>query len=311
MRCFSSGLTYLRIMNVVHHQQCPLCQSKQIALWQRVKDHSISGEFFPIWRCADCSFTFTQDAPAPEQIGPYYQSEEYISHSDTKAGLVNRLYHAAREYMLGRKFQLLKSLVAGKKVLDYGTGTGYFVDYLQRKGYDAVGVEIAEEARNYGQQKFGIRIHPPVFYEEQAALASYDAITMWHVLEHIYDPVFCLRRGKALLKEKGVLLVAVPNLTSSDAQHFGADWAAYDVPRHLWHFSPATLEKMAMQAGLRLETTHHMPMDPFYVSIMSSKYQAASLPIVRGAVRGGLSFFRSSTKANLGSSVIYVLRKEG
>lgn len=308
--CFSDNRAYLRLMKVVHHDNCPLCGATDIGFLQTVKDHSISQESFPLWRCKACSFTFTQNAPAPEMIGAYYKSENYISHSDTKTGLVNRLYHSAREYMLGRKHQLLDSLTKGKKVLDYGTGTGYFVDYLQRKGYEVEGVEIDEDARNYGSQKFGIEIHPPIFFEQEAREGSYDAITMWHVLEHLYDPLFYLRRSSALLKSNGYLLVAVPNLTSADAQHFGADWAAYDVPRHLWHFSPETLEKISKQAGFELQQTLHMPMDPFYVSIMSAKYQGAALPLLRGLWEGGYSFLQSLKKPSQGSSVIYVLRKK-
>lgn len=298
-------------MKVVHHRACPLCSAADIAFLKTVKDHSISHESFALWRCAACSFTFTQDAPAPEEIGAYYKSEHYISHSDTKSGLVNRLYHSAREYMLGRKYQLIADLTTGKKVLDYGTGTGYFVDYLQRKGYQAVGVEIDEDARNYGRQKFGIEIHPPVFFEQEAEAGTYDAITMWHVLEHLYDPLFCLRRSSALLKSKAYLVIAVPNLNSPDAQHFGADWAAYDVPRHLWHFSPETLEKITQKAGFKLLEMQHMPMDPFYVSIMSAKYQGATLPLLRGFWEGAYSYLQSRKNARQGSSVIYVLQKEG
>ncbi len=276
-----------------------------------VQDHSISQEFFQIWQCEACSFTFTQDAPAPAAIGPYYKSENYISHSDNKEGLVNRLYHLARDYMLGRKFRLLKRFTSGKHVLDYGTGTGYFVDYLQRAGYEAEGVEIDAAARKYGQEKFGIRIHAPAYLQEPQEELSYDAITLWHVLEHLYEPISELHRFNACLAQQGILIIAVPNYTSADAQHYGANWAAYDVPRHLWHFSPATLEQMTAKAGFELLETQHMPMDPFYVSIMSAKYQAGgSGGLLSGALQGGKSFLNSLGNARKGSSVIYVLRKK-
>ncbi|MEM9835494.1 MAG: class I SAM-dependent methyltransferase [Bacteroidota bacterium] len=296
-------------MNVVHHTQCPLCNSRQIHPFLVAKDHSISQEDFELWSCQNCSFTFTQDAPAPAEIGPYYKSENYISHSDTKAGLVNRLYHMARDYMLGRKFNLLQRVSKGKKILDYGTGTGYFVDYLQRNNYDAEGIEIDDDARQYGSQKFGIKIHPPAFLTESTQEKSYDAISLWHVLEHLYEPYDYLKRFHEILKDDGVLLVAVPNFSSSDAQHYGPYWAAYDVPRHLWHFSPDTMEKMMANAGFQLSETHHMPMDPFYVSIMSAKYQSSG-GLISGGMQGFKSFLKSSRDAKQGSSVIYVLRKQ-
>lgn len=295
-------------MERIHHDNCPLCQSKNIGLFLKTKDHSITGEAFDIWQCNDCTFTFTQDPPAPAAIGPYYKGEEYISHSDSKEGLVNKLYHQAREYMLGRKYQLVDRLTKGKHLLDVGTGTGYFPDYMQRKGYTVTGVEIDEDARQYGSQKFGITIHPPAFLRDGAVTASYDAISLWHVLEHLYTPKEDMRRFHQLLKEDGVLVIAVPNLTSRDARKYGAHWAAYDVPRHLWHFSPATMEKLAQKTGFQVAETHHMPMDPFYVSIMSSKYQNGG-GLIGGALNGLSSYLNSVKDARQGSSVIYVLRK--
>ncbi|PHI19232.1 methyltransferase type 12 [Lewinellaceae bacterium SD302] len=274
-----------------------------------VKDHSISQEQFPIWRCQDCSFTFTQDAPAPTAIGPYYKGEEYISHSDSKEGIVNKLYHKARDIMLGRKYQLVNRLANGKRLLDIGTGTGYFLDYMQRQNYEVTGVEIDEDARNYGAGKFGVTIHSPEFLNGAAKAGSYDVITLWHVLEHLYTPLEDLQSSHALLADDGVLIIAVPNLTSADAQHYGAHWAAYDVPRHLWHFSPATMEQMTRKAGFKLLETHHMPMDPFYVSIMSSKYKNGG-GLIGGAIQGAKSYLNSLTDAREGSSVIYVLRKQ-
>lgn len=296
-------------MKTVHHDNCPLCASSAITQFLEVKDHSISQEHFAIWQCGDCGFTFTQDAPAPEAIAPYYQGEEYISHSDNKEGIVNQLYHKARDFMLGRKHQLVNRLANGKRLLDIGTGTGYFLDYMQRKGYTVTGVEIDEDARNYGAQKFGVTIHAPAFLKGEAENGSYDVITLWHVLEHLYTPLEDLQSSNALLAADGVLVIAVPNLTSKDAKHYGADWAAYDVPRHLWHFSPATMQQLTAKAGFKIIETHHMPMDPFYVSIMSSKYQNGGGGLISGAWQGARSYFNSLTNAGQGSSVIYVLRK--
>lgn len=294
-------------MKTVHHDQCPLCQSSRIQPAFEVKDHSISGETFPLFDCQDCGFRFTQDAPAPEMVGKYYQSEDYISHSDNKTGIVNRMYHAARDYMLGRKEQLVAAVSPGQRVLDYGTGTGYFVDYLRRRGYAVEGVEIAEDARNYGRQKFGVTIHAPEYLSEKLPAASYDAITMWHVLEHLYDPYDYLATFRRLLADEGTLIVAVPNNDSKDAEHYGPQWAAYDVPRHLWHFTPTTMEEMMSRAGFQIEATHHMPMDPFYVSIMSEKYSGGGL--ISGGIKGLQSFVGSTINPRRGSSVIYVLRK--
>jgi len=273
-----------------------------------VKDHSISGETFPLYRCAGCNFLFTQNPPAPEDAGRYYAGEAYISHSDSTEGMVNKLYHQAREFMLGRKFKLVDGVSAGGDALDYGTGTGYFLDYLTRKGYNARGIEIDAAAREYGSQKFGIGIDPPEALYDKLTNDSLDVISLWHVLEHLYEPNTYLDRFHELLREKGRLIVAVPNHESKDAKTYGDFWAAYDVPRHLWHFSPATMRRMMKRSGFRVTETQHMPLDPFYVSIMSEKYKSGG-GLIGGGVKGFLSFMQSSVNAERGSSVIYVCEK--
>lgn len=291
----------------IHHDVCPLCGSNAIDRELTVRDHSITKETFQLWRCDGCDFLFTQDPPAPEEAGRYYQGEEYISHSDSKDGVVNKLYHRARDYMLGRKHALVDRYARGKRLLDYGTGTGYFTDFMVRKGYAAEGIEIDDNARAYGAEKFGITVHAPDHLFEGYGNASFEVITLWHVLEHLYDPKKYLRRFHDLLTDDGILVIAVPNHKSRDAAVFGSDWAAYDVPRHLWHFGPNTMRRMVGEAGFRVTETRHMPLDPFYVSIMSQRYAGGGL--VGGAVKGLQSFATSLSEAELGSSVIYVCGK--
>lgn len=294
----------------VHHATCPLCRSATIHRELSVKDHSITGETFELWRCDGCDFLFTQDAPAPEDAGRYYKGEEYISHSDNQKGIVNKLYHRARDFMLGQKQQLVDRFGRGKRLLDYGTGTGYFTDFMVRKGYAAEGIEIDGDARKYGSEKFGITVHPPEHLFHGYGADSFDVITLWHVLEHLYDPQKYLQRFNELLSDEGVLVIAVPNHKSRDAAVFGPDWAAYDVPRHLWHFGPNTLRRMVGDAGFRVAETRHMPLDPFYVSIMSQKYKSGG-GLIGGGIKGLQSFATSFSDSELGSSVIYVCVKGG
>lgn len=294
----------------VHHKTCPLCQAAVIHKEMTVKDHSITGEAFELFRCDGCDFLFTQDAPSPEEAARYYKGEEYISHSDNQKGVVNKLYHKARDYMLGQKYQLVNQVARGKRILDYGTGTGYFTDFMVRKGYAAEGIEIDEDARKFGADKFGITVRSPEHLNSGFSPNSFDAITMWHVLEHLYDPLDYLKRFYEILSDEGVLVIAVPNHKSRDAQVFGPDWAAYDVPRHLWHFGPNTLRRMVGEAGFRVSETRHMPLDPFYVSIMSQKYKSGG-GLISGGIKGLQSFATSFSEAELGSSVIYVCVKGG
>ncbi|MTB50992.1 methyltransferase domain-containing protein [Lewinella sp. W8] len=274
-----------------------------------VKDHSITKEVFELWRCGRCDFLFTQDPPSPESAGRYYQSEDYISHSDNQRGIVNQLYHRARDFMLAQKFRLVDRLATGKRLLDYGTGTGYFTDFMVRQGYQAEGIEIDEGARQYGIQRFGISVHAPQYLFDGYEKDHFDVITLWHVLEHLYDPQRYLRRFHEILDDRGILIVAVPNHTSKDAQAYGAHWAAYDVPRHLWHFSPTTMATIMEQTGFRITEQRHMPLDPFYVSIMSERY-ASGGGLLKGGLRGLQSFATSLSTPERGSSVIYVCEKK-
>jgi SAM-dependent methyltransferase len=293
----------------LHYDTCPLCGEKHIAPVMTVKDHSITKEEFELWRCKSCSFLFTQNPPVADYAGRYYQSEDYISHSDNQEGVVNKLYHQARDFMLGQKYNLVNRLARGKRLLDYGTGTGYFTDFMVRKGFLAEGIEIDDGAREYGIKRFGITVHAPDFLFEGYSAGSFDVITLWHVLEHLYDPKRYLRQFHELLGDGGTLIVAVPNHTSKDAEAYGPHWAAYDVPRHLWHFSPDTMAKIMEQTGFRVVEKRHMPLDPFYVSIMSQRY-ARGGGIIQGGLRGLQSFATSLGNPEKGSSVIYVCQKQ-
>jgi 2-polyprenyl-3-methyl-5-hydroxy-6-metoxy-1,4-benzoquinol methylase len=297
-------------MQTIQYHSCPLCGSYDIEKALATRDHSISGEAFDLYDCHGCSLRFTQNVPEPERIGEYYQSENYISHSDTKKGLINRLYHAARSYMLRSKQRLVQSLSARKRLLDVGCGTGYFMQHMRKQGYEVLGVEVDAGARNFGIQHFGLDVRPPAELEAGTLPGKFGIISMWHVLEHVYDPKLYLRRLHALLEDEGVLMIAVPNYQSLDGQKYQSHWAAYDVPRHLWHFSPLTLHNLATEMGFQILHKKGMPLDPFYVSLLSEKYQGKGLlAIPLGAWSGLRSLLNSWRRPERASSIIYVLKK--
>ena len=291
---------------------CPLCKGNEVSVQFTTKDHTVSHEMFDIAQCQDCSFTYTQNAPDESVIGKYYESEEYISHSNTQKGLVNRLYHKARTYMLGQKMRVLtrRGIVKSSRILDYGCGTGYFVNHLNQQGYASVGMEISENARKFAISQFNLKIHHPDTLFD-VSHDPFDAITLWHVLEHLYDPARYLNRFHELLTDKGLLIIAVPNNTSYDANHYGKFWAAWDTPRHLWHFTPVTLTKWAEKTGFTVEKMIRMPLDVFYVSLLSEKYQGKQglSQLFGGGISGLRSWSRSLTDARKTSSIIYVLKK--
>nr|WP_294994334.1 class I SAM-dependent methyltransferase [uncultured Sediminibacterium sp.] len=293
--------------SIVNYTHCLFCNSDAIHPIMAAKDYTVSNTAFEIWHCDTCTNRFTQSVPDIHHIGAYYQSAAYISHSDTAKGLINKLYHWVRGYTLGRKKRLIQK-VSGLNhgaLLDIGAGTGAFVTTMLQAGWTVTGLEPDSIARENAKQKHGIELRSAddIYSLPQS---SFNVITLWHVLEHVHDLHGYFRQFVALLKPGGKLVIAVPNYTSKDASAYGAQWAAWDVPRHLYHFSPKGMEQLAKQHGFNLESIHPMWFDAFYVSMLSEQYKNGK-PNLPGALLSGIS----SNLTALGdkrrcSSLIYV-----
>lgn len=290
---------------------CPLCEGTHLERALTCVDHYATGEMFYLYRCRDCGFLFTQDFPVEAEIGRYYATPDYISHSDTKKGAMNSVYHWVRTYMLKRKAALIMREARRKsgRLLDIGTGTGYFADTMRRLGWEVEAIEKNEHARAFAKAHFDLDVKPDGALKDYEA-DSFDVITLWHVMEHLEPLNEIWDRLKTLLTEKGVLIVAVPNCSSYDAKKYGAYWAAYDVPRHLWHFTPATMQQFGSKHGFILAERYPMPFDAFYVSMLTEKYMRHSFTFVRGLMTGVSAWFHALVKKERSSSMIYVFRKK-
>jgi SAM-dependent methyltransferase len=296
-------------MALIHLENCPICGSQKLEAFLTVKDHSISHEQFKLLQCQDCSLVFTQNHPDASNIGRYYQSEDYISHSDTQEGLINRLYHQIRSLMLDKKKTWVEkhaSKVPGS-LLDVGCGTGYFVNHMKTGGWDVLGLEPDETARKVALDNFQLPLKDTskLFQLDQ----KFDVITLWHVLEHVHELNRYIETFRQLLNENGLLLIAVPNYTSRDAKKYGSDWAAYDVPRHLWHFSPGSMHHLLEKHHFRILKKYGMMFDPFYVAMLSEKYKGSSLGTIRGGLAGLMSNFTASQNVDRSSSLIYIAKQ--
>ena len=284
---------------------CPACGSNKAIPYLEVKDHFLTGEVFQLLKCSDCELIYTTPRPDKDKIGNYYKSEDYVSHSSTKKGIVNSIYNVVRNYTLNQKVKLVQSLVEGKELLDVGAGTGHFLKRAQDNGFSVLGLEPDPDARNVGKDQLQVELKD---LSELYSLSkkNYDALTMWHVLEHVYDLKSDTEQFISLIKSGGVFIIAVPNYTSYDAEYYKEFWAAYDVPRHLYHFSPASIIPFVEQFGLTLEKMLPMKFDAYYVSMLSEKYKGGSL----------LDAFKIGNKSNRRakngrcSSQIYVFRKK-
>jgi 2-polyprenyl-3-methyl-5-hydroxy-6-metoxy-1,4-benzoquinol methylase len=294
----------------VHYTNCPVCGSATIAVTLVVQDYTVSNQPFEIYHCSNCSFRFTQDVPDINSIAPFYKSENYISHTNTSKGIVNRLYQTVRKQTLKQKRKLIEKVTGLTKgsLLDVGAGTGAFAGAMKEAGWQVTGLEPDADARAVGKKEYGIALSPiNEFYELPAA--SFDAITMWHVLEHVHDLNGYIIKLKSLLKEKGRLFIAVPNYTSKDAAIYKEHWAAYDVPRHLYHFSPQSMQVLMEKHGLKILAHKPMWFDSFYVSMLSSKYKTGKTKLLGSFFTGLRSNVKAMSDVRQCSSVIYVIGK--
>lgn len=288
-------------------RQCPVCDGTKFTPFIVCTDYFVSGEDFSIKSCTSCGFKITENIEDEQNIGKYYQSEDYISHSNTTKGLVNSVYHSVRKYMLGKKRMLVEKSTGLKtgQILDVGTGTGFFLNEMKSNGWEITGTEKSAEARDFAKKEFDLDIFET---EElfQLKNESFDAITLWHVLEHIHKLNENLEILKKLLRPNGKLIIAVPNHTSYDARHYKRFWAAWDVPRHIWHFGPEQMKQLGDKHGLKLSGLRTMPFDAFYVSMLSEKYKKSKLTLLKGLFFGKISLWESIFKPANCSSLIYI-----
>ncbi len=296
--------------SIITYQQCPCCGSNNIKPQLVAKDYTVSNQSFDIWHCHNCTLRFTQNVPDETSIGAYYQSTNYVSHSDTQEGLINKLYHKVRKKTLIQKSELIidASKVANGVLLDVGSGTGAFAQTMIEAGWKVTGLEPDDTARTVALNKFGLQLDDPKTLFDLTE-NTFDAITMWHVLEHVHNLHGYLEQYQKILKPEGKLVIAVPNYTSSDATSYQEYWAAYDVPRHLYHFSPESMTKLAALKGFKIEAYNPMWYDSFYVSMLSEQYKNGKGNLPKAVINGLLSNLKASKDNKLCSSVIYVMAK--
>ena len=298
-------------MPLTHYTTCPSCHSDQLQPVLSAVDQTVSHETFSIWQCGNCGLRFTQDVPDAGSVGPYYQSDNYISHSNTSKGLVNRLYHLVRRQTLSDKYRLIASATRTRhgRLLDIGAGTGAFVGYMQGRGWEVTGLEPDETARRVALTDHRVELLPMDRLFDLPA-DSFDAITLWHVLEHVHDLHPYIERLKTLVRRSGRIFIAVPNYTCYDAEVYQAFWAAYDVPRHLYHFSPDAMETLLNQHGLQLQYSQPMWYDSIYISMLSEKYRGGGHGNnVRAVLTGLVSNIKAFIDKSRCSSLIYVISK--
>lgn len=296
---------------MINHNACPICFSDNIQSTLDIQDFVASKEIFSIWQCNACTVRFTQNIPDEQSIAKYYQADNYISHTNTRQGLIYTLYHIVRKHTLRKKRKLIKK-ISDKHVgslLDFGSGTGTFAAYMQKNGWQITAIEPAAEVRKQALVQYNLQSFP---VEALSTLnKKYDVITLWHVLEHIHDLHNMINILKNLLEDNGKLVIAVPNYTCLDATIYKNYWDGYDVPRHLYHFSPQAMQQLMQQHQLNIEKIKPMWYDSFYGCLLSEKHKrkGKKTNFIKGMWNGLISNIKAFLNHNKCSAITYIIRK--
>lgn len=286
---------------------CPVCNSTDFSIYLETADYFLTGEPFSIVQCNQCHFRFTNPRPLASDLGRYYKSEAYISHSDTRRGIFNSVYQQARKLTLARKKSFINKLHTQKgTLLDIGCATGQFLSTMKENGWTTTGIEPDDQARQYAVDKFGLEVFPEEYLDHMPE-AAFDVITLWHVLEHVSNLPQRMMQLKRLLKANGTLIIAVPNSAAHDAAKYGKFWAAYDVPRHLYHFTAESMKTLTEKFDFHVTEIRPMIFDAFYVSLLSEKYLHGKMRVFSGLWNGFCSNLKASGKKQY-SSLIYVIK---
>lgn len=287
---------------------CPVCAGASFSPFLECEDFTVTHEKFKLVECSSCSFVFTNPRPALSEIGRYYQSEDYISHTNSSSGIMNKVYQIARKRAIAGKLRIVEECSSSPRtLLDYGCGTGEFLSAAKLAGWVCAGLEPDPGACQQAITNHGLNVEEPSHLTSLPD-GQFGAITLWHVLEHVHNLQETVGHLHRVLSSSGVLIIAVPNRTSWDAEKYGPYWAAYDVPRHLYHFSKKPMVRLMESAGFKLESIKPLFLDPFYISLLSGKYKNGGMNPVTAFITGLQTTSKGKADIEKNSSLMYILR---
>ncbi|MDZ7742934.1 MAG: class I SAM-dependent methyltransferase [Bacteroidota bacterium] len=288
-------------------KECPLCKNDDFESYLHTLDYFLTQEDFHISKCKSCGFIFTNPIPNERDLGRYYKSEEYLSHTNKKNSLKDYLYQIVKTRNLRKKYKTVCDYAGLNKgrILDYGSASGDLLAFFKSKDWEVRGIEADRESRDHAITKHDIK----VFGDKSGLdLEQFDVITLWHVLEHVADLDQSLEFFHAHLHTKGKLFLALPNIDSWDARHYGKYWAALDVPRHLYHFNKQSVERLLSRQGFQLTAVLPMHFDAYFIALLSEKYKHGRLDYFSAFIKGMRSNIHARKNRQY-SSLLYVLEK--
>ena len=290
-------------------KNCPACESESLKPLFIAKDYFLTEEEFSVVQCDKCKLRFTNPRPGFNEIMKYYDSSEYISHDTSYKSILTIIYTVARNFMLKRKYSIVRKYSKGENILDVGCGSGEFLNYCKSKGSNTFGVELNDKPREFARKSYGLEIREKLSDFPETEFA-FDCITLWHVLEHIHDLNETMNLLQQRLNPGGLLVIALPNFASWDAEHFHRFWAAYDLPRHLYHFNADVFKNFASKHNYKILKILPQKLDSFYISLISEKYMHGKSNLLKAFILGAYSNLAARKEGRGHSSLIYILSKD-
>jgi 2-polyprenyl-3-methyl-5-hydroxy-6-metoxy-1,4-benzoquinol methylase len=271
----------------------------------KIKDYFYSQDVFEVLPSKHEGVLETFPKLNEAELSGYYNHENYISHQTKSKTLLEKVYQVAKRVMIKRKQNKVFNFCKSGRILDIGTGTGDFLKSFDSKSWEKFAIE-PNEGLHKALKNEKIHILKSV---EEIQHQQFDVITLWHALEHIPNLEGTLQRIQSSLNPDGVLIIAVPNYNSYDAAFYKTHWAAWDVPRHVWHFSKSGLISLCQKFNFEFVTNSPLLLDAFYISIISEKYRNSN-NMLRAFCVGLYSNLLGLFK-NEYSSFVYVLNAKG
>ena len=293
--------------NIIQIKQCPVCRNTSFKPYLKTRDYFLTQEPFTIDQCEKCSFIFTNPIPSKSELPKYYDSPDYLSHTVRGWSITGSIYKALRNLNIRNKYKIVQHYKKIGKFLDIGSGTGELLNYFNQKGWETVGIEPNEKARNYAIDSYNINVFDESKLDDLQE-DGFDVISLWHVLEHVYDLDERMKQIQKLGKKDSYVVIAVPNIESPDAQKYKDKWAALDIPRHLYHFSKGSIQTLLGRYNMELVKMYPMRLDAFYVSLLSEKYLNKKIPAIPAFFSGIQSNLKAGKENNY-SSMIFVAKQ--